>query len=303
MSSYGPEPLPFGPPIITVDVEDWPQSTWDDSLPITERAARNSRRLLAILDDLGVRATMFVLGRFAEVFPGLVREIHSCGHEVASHGFGHVEISKQSRQEFRQDVRCAKDLLEQIIGAPVRGYRAPDFSIVSRSLWALEVLVETGHDYDSSIFPVRRKRYGIPSWPTFPTRVSVAPGSEIVELPIAALTLLRRSWPIGGGGYHRLLPGCVARHAARRILVHRPFVFYCHPYEFDPEEFSQLPMRVPWIVRLHQGLGRGRFEQRFRAFVRQFGGRRAVDFLKSQSSLPRFAIPSFGATQSSAVSC
>src|SRR5262245_49719293 len=163
-----PQTLAFGPPIISVDVEDWPQSTWNRDLPITPRAAANTRRLLDLLSESNVLATMFVLGKFAEAFPEVVREIRAEGHEVGCHGYGHVEIFKQSRQEFADDVRRSKDSIEQIVGEQVNGYRAPDFSIVRDTLWALEVLSEAGFQYDSSIFPVYRTQYGIPDWPPAP---------------------------------------------------------------------------------------------------------------------------------------
>src|SRR5215813_9351640 len=122
--------LTFGPPVISVDVEDWPQSTWNRDLPITQRAVANTRRLLVVLRESKVRATMFVLGKFAEAFPEVVREIRAEGHEIACHGYAHVEIFKQSRQEFAKDVRRSKDVIEQILGEEIKGYRAPDFSIV-----------------------------------------------------------------------------------------------------------------------------------------------------------------------------
>ena len=163
-----PETVSYAPPAISVDVEDWPQSSWDRSLPITERAAHNTRRVLALLDRAGVRATMFVLGKLAERFPELVREIDAAGHEVASHGYGHEEIFKQTRDEFAADLRRSKDFLEQTIGKPVVGFRAPDFSIVGGSLWALEVLAEQGFRYDSSIFPVKRPGTAFPTGPSRP---------------------------------------------------------------------------------------------------------------------------------------
>lgn len=248
------------------------QSTWDRSLPISERSARNAERLLDVLDASGVRTTMFVLGKFAKTFPTVVRAIHARGHEVACHGFGHEEIFHQGRAEFRQDVRRAKELLEDITGGRVVGYRAPDFSIVKRTLWALEELLKLGFEYDSSIFPIRHARYGIEDWPLTPTEVSFGAGPGIVELPIATLEIFGRRLPVGGGGYHRLLPGPVARLAATSVIRRNDFMFYCHPYEFDPTEFQGSPLQIPLTIRLHQGLGRGRFESRFRAFVKKFGG-------------------------------
>ena len=274
-----PEALKFGPPIITADIEDWPQSTWDHSLPITERAAANTRRLLDVLGRAGVRATLFVLAKFAAAFPGLVREMHAEGHEVAAHTWGHLEVFKKTRAEFLENARRTKDLLEQLIQATVRGYCAADFSIIRDSLWGLEVLAEAGYEYDSSIFPVERPRYGIPDWPRFPARVRLPGGRRIVEFPIASYRALGRNWPVGGGGYHRLLPGWATRYLARRVISESPFVFYCHPYEFDPRELWEIPLEISLKTRLHQGLGRGRFEGRFLAFLRAFSGRRMIDAL------------------------
>jgi polysaccharide deacetylase family protein (PEP-CTERM system associated) len=273
--------LDYAPPVITIDIEDWPQSSWDRQLPISQRAADNTRRLLDLLNRAGIRATMFVLGKVAERFPALVREIDSAGHEVASHGHGHIEIFKQTPAIFEADVRRSKDLLEQVLGQPIRGYRAPDFSIVRNSLWALEVLARLGFAYDSSIFPVKRPRYGIPEWPLKPMRVRLPGGASCVEFPIATCCAFGRNWPIGGGGYHRLLPGWLARSLARQVMRSRPFVFYCHPYEFDPREFAETTLQIPFKVRLHQGLGRGRFEARFNRLVRQFGGCRMGDLIQS----------------------
>jgi polysaccharide deacetylase family protein (PEP-CTERM system associated) len=270
-------------PIISVDVEDWPQSSWDRDLPITERAADNTRHLLDLLAKAGVRATMFILGKLAEKYPELVRDIQSAGHEIGSHGFGHVEIFKQSRAEFAADLAKSKDLLEQTIGQSVLGYRAPDFSIVRSTLWALDELAMQQFRYDSSIFPVNRPRYGIVDWPLEPRNVKLPSGRSILELPIATYQAWGKNWPVGGGGYHRLLPGVAGRWFAAQVLRGRPFVFYCHPYEFDPREFAEISIKVPLKVRLHQGLGRGRFEARFVRLLSQFGGCRMIDVIDGQS--------------------
>ena len=274
-----PGPLNYAPPVISIDVEDWPQSSWDRNLPITQRAADNTRRLLDLLARARVRTTMFVLGKLAERFPDLVREIDAKGHEVASHGYGHVEIFKQTRAEFAADVRRSKDFLEQLLGKPIRGFRAPDFSIVRASLWALEELARQGFEYDSSIYPVKRTRYGIPDWRLSPARVRLPDGRSILEFPLASFAAFGKNWPVGGGGYHRLLPGSAGRWLARRVMRSRPFVFYCHPYEFDPREFAEISLEIPLKVRLHQGLGRGRFEARFIRLVRGFGGCRMIDLI------------------------
>lgn len=250
--------------VVSVDVEDWPQSTWARSLPISDRARRNTERLLDIIARHHRKVTFFVLGKFAERFPGTVQRMAAEGHEVASHGYGHLEVFRQTRQAFRDDVRCAKQLLEDTSGQAVRGYRAPDFSITRDSLWALNVLAEEGFSYDSSVYPIRHGRYGIPDWPPQPVRVRLRSGGGIVELPIATIGAVSRRWPVGGGGYHRLLPWWVIRWSIRRTLASgQVYVAYCHPYEFDPGEFGALEFKVPVYTRLHQGLGRARFRVKF----------------------------------------
>lgn len=276
------EAMSYTPPVISVDVEDWPQSTWDRNLPISDRAAQNTRRLLHLLRETGVGATMFVLGKLAERFPSLVKEIQADGHEVACHGHGHLEVGRQSPAEFLADVRRSKDLLEQIIGERVRGYRAPDFSIVQDTLWALDTLAEAGFEYDSSIVPARLPRYGIAGWPALPVRVQLSGGNSILEAPLATFRAFGRNWPVGGGGYHRLLPGVASRYFARRIMTEAPFIFYCHPYEFDVHELSEISIPIPRATRFYQGAGRRWFEQRFRAFVECFGGQPMYTMLSSQ---------------------
>jgi polysaccharide deacetylase family protein (PEP-CTERM system associated) len=271
--------LKFGPPVISVDIEDWPQSTWDRSLPISQRAENNTRRIVSLMQRANIRATVFVLGKFAEAFPGIVREMRDAGHEVASHGYGHVEVFRQTAEEFREDVSRSKKLLEDILGEPVMGYRAPDFSIVERTLYALDILAEVGFEYDSSIFPIRHSRYGIPDWPAAPRHVRLPSGRTIVEVPIATFRWLDRNWPIGGGGYHRLLPGVVSRHLAKRVMSSTPFTFYCHPYELDARELKEIAVRIPLLLRLHQGMGRRFFPKRFTSFLDAFGGQRVKDLL------------------------
>lgn len=276
------EVVRYKTPVISIDVEDWPQSTWDRNLPITERAAQNTRRLLQLLGEENVRATMFILGKFAERFPDVVKEIQADGHEIACHGHGHLEVFRQSPDEFLDDIRRSKDLLEQITGKPVKGYRAPDFSIVRETLWALDMLVAAGFEYDSSIVPARLPRYGIAGWPVVPVRAQLSSGSSILEAPLPTLRVLGRNWPVGGGGYHRLLPGVASRYCARKVMMEVPFVFYCHPYEFDVRELSEIAIPVPLTTRFYQGAGRRWFEQRFRDFLGCFGGYSMQEMLSSQ---------------------
>lgn len=257
--------------LVSVDVEDWPQSTWDRSLEITERAAANTARLLDLLAQHGQTITLFVLGKFAEKFPQLVRRIAEEGHEVASHGYGHEEIFRQTPEQFRIDILRSKNHLEDVIGQPVLGYRAPDFSIVADNLWALDILAEVGFAYDSSIFPIQHNRYGIPWWPRQPVQLKLADGRQMVELPIATLDLGGRRWPVAGGGYHRLLPWPFIRWSIAHNLAQKEwFVAYCHPYEFDAQEFKALQLGIPLKTRLHQGLGRQGFTSKFVRMLQRF---------------------------------
>lgn len=153
---------------LTIDVEDWPQSTLDRSWPISERALHNARRMLALLSEGGVQATFFVQGMVAERFPDLVKEVAAAGHEVATHGHSHALIFRLGRQAFAAELRYSVEMLEDLSGQRVLGHRAPDFSITKDSLWALEEIAALGLRYDSSIFPIYNPRYGIPDAQRFP---------------------------------------------------------------------------------------------------------------------------------------
>ena len=257
--------------VCTVDVEDWAQSTIDTNLPITGRSGRNMEYLLDLLAVEDVKVTCFILGKFAEKFPECVKRIAAEGHEIASHGYGHVDLFRLSPAEFREDVQRSKGQLEALTGVLVKGYRAPCFSLVKDSLWALDVLAEEGFDYDASINPGVMARFGLSEWPPQPVRVKLPSGFTLVELPLATLQLLGRRFPVAGGGYHRLLPWPFIRYAVEKTLAGgEAFVAYCHPYEFDPDEFSHLTFPLPLQTRLHQGLGRSGFEAKFKKLLQEF---------------------------------
>lgn len=228
---------------LTVDVEDYYQvsafehriarSDWDSH---RSRVVRNTRLLLGVFRDHAVRGTFFVLGWVADRFPRLVEEICDAGHELASHGYWHRMVHHLSPAEFRDDLQKSKEVLERIAGKPVVAYRAPSFSITARSLWALEILADEGFQADSSIFPVRHDRYGMPHAVTDPHHIELRNG-RLLEFPPSVLPLGRYRLPVAGGGYFRVLPKSVTCHAVRRCNRNSlPFMFYIHPWELDPKQ-------------------------------------------------------------------
>jgi polysaccharide deacetylase family protein (PEP-CTERM system associated) len=256
---------------ITVDVEDWLQSTVDPNLPLTDCFPKNTHKVLAAFAARGVRGTFFVLGLAAEKAPQLVREIHAAGHEVQSHGYGHRLVHELTPAEFRADLERSKKLLEDITGQEIYGYRAPAFTISRQNLWALDVLVETGYRYDSSVFPLRTARYGIDGAPRFPHILKTSAGHEIRELPVASYEFAGRRFPVGGGGYFRLLPYFILRRGVRQLNAEgHSATIYMHPYEYSPGEFQTLDQSISWKMRLHQGLGRRRFPRRVDRFLTEF---------------------------------
>lgn len=207
--------------------EEWPA--------MESRVVGATERLLDVLDEARSHATFFVLGWVAERQPRLVRAIAARGHEIACHGYGHQMITRQSRSQFGEDVRRAKAAVEDAAGAAVIGYRAPTFSVVRETLWSLEVLVETGFWYDSSIFPIVHDRYGIPNAPRFPHRVAAGPGMSIAEFPLSTVAGYRWRFPVAGGGYFRLWPYAATGWALRHLNTRegQPAMVYLHPWEID----------------------------------------------------------------------
>ncbi len=256
-----------------------------------ERLAPSTYWLLDQLDRRGIKATFFVLGQIARHHAVLVRDIHRAGHEVASHGWDHRRVHNLTPASFRQDVRQSKDALEQVTGEAVVGYRAPTFSIVRQTGWAIDVLAELGMLYDSSIYPVRHDRYGVPA---APRSLFLAKGTEhaILELPPATLRLLGINIPIGGGGYFRLLPLTVMERAIRQVrrVCDPPVVMlYFHPWEFDPRQ-PYLPLRRLNRFRTYVGIARSR--DRLTALLTRHRFSRAVDVASRLDHL-RSALPSF----------
>ena len=269
---------------MSVDVEDYYQvsafdrvvdrSSWEGR---ESRVVANTHRLLDLFDEAETRATFFVLGWIAERHPELVRSIVSRGHELASHGYGHELIYNLTPEQFRDDVRRAKAVLEHAGGVPVLGYRAPSYSVVEQSLWALDVLVEEGHVYDASIFPIRHDRYGIPDAPRHVHIRTVSAGS-IVEMPVATVRWAGMNLPVGGGGYFRLLPYAFTRWGFTRLntVEKRPAMFYLHPWEIDP---AQPRIAADAVGRLRHYRNLHKTESRLRALLSDFRFSTAADVL------------------------
>jgi polysaccharide deacetylase family protein (PEP-CTERM system associated) len=262
-----------------------------------QRMEESTRGILQLLDRANCHATFFILGDLAKRHPDLVRDVHQAGHEVASHGWDHTSLLRMTRQQFRDDICKSKDTLEQIIGAPVFGYRAPTFSIVAKTAWAIDELLEAGFVYDSSLFPIYHDRYGVPGAPRIPFRCyGPSKATSILEFPPLTLRLLGANFPLGGGGYFRLLPLQMIQAGLSLHRRTRPSVsmLYFHPWEFDRGQ-PQLPLR--WLSRLRTYAGISRTEARLSKMIRdsaQQRFRRAIDVAREldQDSLPTFHLAS-----------
>jgi polysaccharide deacetylase family protein (PEP-CTERM system associated) len=245
--------------VFTVDVEDWYQGLdfdMDEWARFAPRLETGLARLLELLAHAGARATFFVVGWQADRTPGIVREIARHGHEIACHGYTHRFVYRLTPATFREEVRRSRDVLEALAGEPVVGFRAPFFSITADALWALDVLLEEGFRYDSSIFPVWNHRYGIPRAARQPGCVTTPAGGSLFEVPLSTVRLPSAGLPVGlnipvsGGAYFRLYPYGLTRALVRRLeRAGDRLVFYAHPWEYDPSHPRiRLPHRVSQIT-------------------------------------------------------
>ncbi|BAV34028.1 polysaccharide deacetylase [Sulfuricaulis limicola] len=264
------------PNALTVDVEDYfhvaalapsiHRDSWDSR---ESRVVRNTRRLLDIFGQFDIRATFFVLGWVAERYPQLVKDIAASGHEIACHGYSHSLVYEQTPEVFYEETRRSKILLEEITGSAVIGYRAASYSIVRETLWALDILVELGFAYDSSIFPVRHDRYGIPDAARIPHRLLTPNKKDIVEWPLSTANVFGYRLPVAGGGYFRLLPYWLTHWGLASINRNeqRPFIFYLHPWEIDPE---QPRVSASWLSRFRHYTNLEKCEERLQRLLGEF---------------------------------
>ena len=260
---------------LTVDVEDYFQvsafaksvnkNDWDN-YPL--RVEKNTQRLMDLFDEARVKATFFVLGWVADRNKSLIKEIAQRGHEVASHGYSHQLIYSQSQEVFREETIRSKLLLEDIVQVPVRGYRAASYSITKDSLWALDIIAEAGFDYDSSIFPVRHDRYGIPDATETPHVLKTPKGHSLVEFSLSTAKIFNYKLPIAGGGYFRLYPYALTRAGLRQVNSRQqPFIFYLHPWEIDPD---QPKIEAGWFSRFRHYNNLEKCESRLQRLMKDF---------------------------------
>lgn len=283
---------------LSVDLEEYfqvsnfegliPRERWS-SLP--SRVADATRRLLDGFDETGQRATFFVLGWVAERNPALVREIAERGHEIACHGHHHELVYAIGPEAFRKDLRRAREAIEDACGRSLRGYRAPSYSVTRESLWALRILAEEGFGYDSSIFPVRHPRYGIPGFAREPVHLDLGGGASIREYPLTTLRLGPLTLPLAGGAYLRFLPAALFRWGfARLVRAGRPTVLYLHPWEVDPDQPRQ---DVGLRVRVNHYHNLSRTEGRLRRLLERHPFAplgEVLDELEGAGRLPRLAL-------------
>lgn len=276
---------------LTVDVEDYfhvsalagsiKKSAWE-SIPL--RVENNTRQLLDLFDEFEIKSTFFVLGWVADRAPQLVKEIAARGHEVACHGYSHELVYNQSIDEFREETLRSKHLLEDLTQAPVNGYRAASYSIIERSLWALDVLIEAGFIYDSSIFPIRHDRYGLPDASEDPGRITSPGGASIIEFPLSTAKVLGYRLPVAGGGYFRLYPYALTKMGLSQVnRQSRPFIFYLHPWEID---YEQPKVRAKWFSRFRHYNNLEKCMPRLRRLLGDFRFGTASEVLRELDLLP-----------------
>ena len=259
--------------MLSFDVEEYFQVegvriAWERGETFPRRVVAAVERILEVLAEGGASATFFVLGCVGESEPDLIRRIADAGHEIASHGMTHTMLTQLSRDQFRRDLLASRALLEDLTGRKVVGYRAPTFSITARTTWALDVLAEAGFCYDSSVFPIRHDRYGIPQAPGKPHWAVGPEGGCILEIPPLTVRVLGMNFPVGGGGYLRLLPRQVTAGALKHVQRKgRSAMLYLHPWELDADQ-PVLPMSL--LERFRHRVGLGRTEGRLKFLLRNF---------------------------------
>jgi polysaccharide deacetylase family protein (PEP-CTERM system associated) len=252
------------PIIMTCDVEDWLQA-YTQQGDITFRCLDNIAIVLDLFDCLSIKATFFLQGMVARQYPQIVKLINNHGHDIQTHGFSHRPLHALTPQEFRNELIQSKKEIEQICGRKITGYRAPAFSVSSSTPWAYDILGELEFEFDSSVFPMKMRRYGIDNSPVQPFLINYK-GGTLVEFPIAVGQWGPFKIPIGGGGYIRIFPLILLRYfwetASRHIMV-----IYVHPYEFNPHDFKGWERQIPLLFRMQQTYGRTTIIKKLKALL------------------------------------
>tara|TARA_B100001123_G_scaffold450026_1_gene618103 strand:+ start:2075 stop:2974 length:900 start_codon:yes stop_codon:yes gene_type:complete len=271
---------------LTIDVEDWYQSCVDLNAKISERVVKNVDTILSLLNKNCVKATFFVQGKVLESFPKIGQVLISEGHEVQSHGYSHQSLLKMNQKELEREIEFSKKTVEDACGVKVTSFRAPDFSINETNFWVLDKIAEAGFTLDSSIFPIRMRRYGIAGWETRPHKIEFTGGNSIIEVPVAIWAKNKIKIPVGGGGYFRLMPLNWIQRMINSITTNgQPVIIYCHPYEFNKKELMEYKGRSPEIFRVTQGWGRSRFSWKIQEILSRFSFGRLDHLLKSRNIL------------------
>lgn len=243
---------------LSIDLEDWYQGVlqidYKDWHRYENRLERNLAVILTLLNQHHVRATFFVLGYIADKFPELIKLIAKNGHEIASHGYCHRPVFEQTPEEFRQDVSRSKKAIESVTNFPVKGYRAPFFSITEKTLWALDILNELGFKYDSSVFPTKNFLYGIPRAPQAIYNIN---NGAMIEFPLSVIKKNKITVPICGGFYMRMLPYKLIKwgiSSFNRSIG--PAVIYLHPWELDLKKPKiEIPLPLKWRIIYECNIG------------------------------------------------
>jgi polysaccharide deacetylase family protein (PEP-CTERM system associated) len=268
---------------MTVDLEDWHHSI--DKIPFEDwdkyesRVEVNTQKILKLFDQAGIKGTFFILGYIAEKYPELVKEISSLGHEIATHGHAHRLVYRQTQKEFREDLKKAVGIIENISQQKVLGYRAPYWTITKDSYWALDILLEEGIKYDSSIFPMKTYLYGIPDAPFFPYIVKENNGNKLIEFPPSVITVMHVKVPVAGGFYMRLLPSWIIRSGIKKINKEdQPAIVYIHPPEFDPQKPV---VKLPFMEKILHYYNLDVMEGKIKSLVSEFKFGTVKDLINS----------------------
>ena len=266
---------------LTIDVEDyWSifHRDWlHDNAQPSDAVVKNTEWFLDTLSKHNVKATFFILGEVAEKFPSLIKKIAEQGHEIGSHGFSHKQLFKLNQQQFRKEIADSKKMLEDITSTTVLGYRAPAFSVMPSTEWGLEVLIQEGVKYDSSVYPISGKRYGWPGFSKDICKIDFPSGNSIIEVPMSTVTVFGKTFPAAGGGYIRHFPYIITKQAIKHIQRNRPVIVYMHPYEIDIESRNFQTNHLSWpdkfsALKFHilQRHNRNSIKRKFLTLLSQF---------------------------------